>query len=348
MSVRVTITSKSVVSYHRCLRNADRRRAQEPHRRGDFRARQAQVEDLTGGGDHFRAEVVSERFAGLSRIDQHKLVYDVFGDEVGGPIHALSIKTSTPERRPPMTNDEIRAFLEEAIKENPVMLFMKGTPDQPALRLLDAHLRGAQRARRASTRRSTSCPTRASARSCRRSPSWPTIPQLFVEGKLVGGCDIVTEMYETGELAELLGVEQPADEPEAPVHGGAGDGSRSSVRSWASRTAWAEPVSGTPRSGCESWMTSSPCTSTGTRRCFVRSSISVRSDLRYGHADLVVVDALRVQPARDLAARARGSSSASGSGRASVTSRGRPPAAPARASAAASLVLDRAESAASA
>ena len=56
-----------------------------------------QVEDLTGSGDHFRAEVVSDRFDGLSRIDQHKLVYDVFGAEVGGPIHALSIKTSTPD-----------------------------------------------------------------------------------------------------------------------------------------------------------------------------------------------------------------------------------------------------------
>jgi stress-induced morphogen len=54
------------------------------------------VEDLTGGGDHFRAEVESDRFVGLSRIQQHKLIYDVFGDEVGGPIHALSIKTSTP------------------------------------------------------------------------------------------------------------------------------------------------------------------------------------------------------------------------------------------------------------
>ena len=57
---------------------------------------QVSVEDLTGGGDHFRAEIVSDRFEGLSRIQQHKLVYDVFGDEVGGPIHALSIKTSTP------------------------------------------------------------------------------------------------------------------------------------------------------------------------------------------------------------------------------------------------------------
>ena len=57
---------------------------------------QASVEDLTGGGDHFRAEVVSDRFDGLSRIDQHKLIYDVFGEEVGGPIHALSLKTSIP------------------------------------------------------------------------------------------------------------------------------------------------------------------------------------------------------------------------------------------------------------
>ena len=57
----------------------------------------AEVEDLTGGGDHFRAEVVSDQFAGLSRIEQHQLVYGVFGDVVGGAIHALSIKTSTPE-----------------------------------------------------------------------------------------------------------------------------------------------------------------------------------------------------------------------------------------------------------
>ena len=58
---------------------------------------EADVEDLTGGGDHFRAEVVSDRFAGLSLIEQHRLIYDVFGTEIGGPIHALSLKTSTPE-----------------------------------------------------------------------------------------------------------------------------------------------------------------------------------------------------------------------------------------------------------
>jgi stress-induced morphogen len=57
----------------------------------------AEVEDWTGGGDHFRAKVVSHSFAGLSRIQQHRLVYDLFGAEIGGPIHALSLKTQTPE-----------------------------------------------------------------------------------------------------------------------------------------------------------------------------------------------------------------------------------------------------------
>ena len=55
----------------------------------------AEVDDWTGGGDHFRATVVSERFAGLSRIQQHRLVYDIFGEEIGGPIHALSLTTRT-------------------------------------------------------------------------------------------------------------------------------------------------------------------------------------------------------------------------------------------------------------
>ena len=59
----------------------------------------AAVEDLTGTGDHFRAEVISDRFDGLSRIEQHQLVYSIFGNEVGGAIHALSIKTSTPGSR---------------------------------------------------------------------------------------------------------------------------------------------------------------------------------------------------------------------------------------------------------
>lgn len=53
----------------------------------------AEVEDFTGGGDHFRATVTADAFAGLSRIAQHRLVYGIFDGEIGGPIHALSLKT---------------------------------------------------------------------------------------------------------------------------------------------------------------------------------------------------------------------------------------------------------------
>jgi stress-induced morphogen len=57
----------------------------------------ADVEDWTGSGDHFRATVTAAVFAGCSRIEQHRLVYDVFGAEIGGRIHALSLKTQSPD-----------------------------------------------------------------------------------------------------------------------------------------------------------------------------------------------------------------------------------------------------------
>jgi acid stress-induced BolA-like protein IbaG/YrbA len=53
--------------------------------------------EVSGDGHHFDAVVRSAAFAGLSRIAQHKLVYDVFGTELGDRIHALSIKTQIPE-----------------------------------------------------------------------------------------------------------------------------------------------------------------------------------------------------------------------------------------------------------
>jgi stress-induced morphogen len=53
----------------------------------------ADVRDLTGGGDHFRATITAAEFAGMSRIDQHRRVYAVFGADIGGPIHALSLET---------------------------------------------------------------------------------------------------------------------------------------------------------------------------------------------------------------------------------------------------------------
>jgi monothiol glutaredoxin len=110
----------------------------------------------------------------------------------------------------------IRSALEEAIAGHETILFMKGTPEMP---------RCGFSARTVAVLEQLGTPFAAvdilpdprirdelSAIS-----GWPTIPQLFHNGELVGGCDIVTEMYETGELAETLGVQAPADAPdEAP------------------------------------------------------------------------------------------------------------------------------------
>jgi stress-induced morphogen len=57
-----------------------------------------EVEDWTGGGDHFRAKIVAPAFAGKSRIEQHRMVYAIFGAEIGGPIHALSLTTRAEEQ----------------------------------------------------------------------------------------------------------------------------------------------------------------------------------------------------------------------------------------------------------
>ena len=112
-----------------------------------------------------------------------------------------------------MSDTQIRDLIAEAIKENEVILFMKGTPDQPAcgfsmrtvgmLQSLDVPFAAVDVLRDPRIRQELSALS-----------NWPTIPQLFHNGELVGGCDIVTEMYESGELAGKLGVEQPEEEPE--------------------------------------------------------------------------------------------------------------------------------------
>jgi acid stress-induced BolA-like protein IbaG/YrbA len=54
--------------------------------------------EVTGDGHHFNAVVIAPVFAGINRIAQHRLVYDVFGPEVGDRIHALSIQTKSSEQ----------------------------------------------------------------------------------------------------------------------------------------------------------------------------------------------------------------------------------------------------------
>ena len=114
-----------------------------------------------------------------------------------------------------MTNEEIRGFIENAIKENKVMLFMKGTPQQPACGF-SMRTSGALNALGVKYAALDILPDPRIREELSSLSGWPTIPQLFVDGELVGGCDIVMEMFESGDLAETLGVEQP-DLDEAPA-----------------------------------------------------------------------------------------------------------------------------------
>ena len=115
-----------------------------------------------------------------------------------------------------MTNEEIRDFIQNAIGENRVMLFMKGTPEQPACGF-SMRTSAALNALGVQYAALDILPDPRIRQELSAISDWPTIPQLFVEGELIGGCDIVTEMYESGELAERLGVAQPDAEPVAPA-----------------------------------------------------------------------------------------------------------------------------------
>jgi monothiol glutaredoxin len=112
---------------------------------------------------------------------------------------------------------QIRDAIAQAIGENPVILFMKGTPEQPMCGF-SARTVAALQALNAPFAAVDILPDPRIRQELSALSQWPTIPQLFVNGELVGGCDIVTEMYESGELAQTLGVDQPAagepvDEP---------------------------------------------------------------------------------------------------------------------------------------
>jgi monothiol glutaredoxin len=114
------------------------------------------------------------------------------------------------------TENPIREAIAEAISENEVILFMKGTPEAPACGF-SARTVGVLQALETRFAAVDILPDARIRQELSALSQWPTVPQLFVRGELVGGCDIVTEMFETGELAELLGAQAAtaAGEPAA-------------------------------------------------------------------------------------------------------------------------------------
>ena len=116
-----------------------------------------------------------------------------------------------------MADQELKSKVEELIAANQVLLFMKGTPDMPrcgfsmrVVQVLDAV--------DAEYGAIDVLPALQPLREVTAEISdWQTFPQLYVNGELVGGADIVEEMYESGELTQLLGVEQPEEAKVAPA-----------------------------------------------------------------------------------------------------------------------------------
>jgi len=113
------------------------------------------------------------------------------------------MSSTRPVTENPTSDNPIRQAIAEAIAEHKVILFMKGTPEAPAcgfsartvavLQDLDVPFAAVDILPDPRVRQELSAIS-----------SWPTIPQLFANGELIGGCDIVTEMYESGELAQAL------------------------------------------------------------------------------------------------------------------------------------------------
>ncbi len=111
-----------------------------------------------------------------------------------------------------MSENPLRDAISEAIRENHTILFMKGSPEAPACGF-SARTVAALQALEAPFAAVDILPDPRIRQELSALSSWPTIPQLFVHGELVGGADIVAEMYESGELAQVLHVEPPADAP---------------------------------------------------------------------------------------------------------------------------------------
>jgi monothiol glutaredoxin len=119
------------------------------------------------------------------------------------PVPMMSDAPAAAAPEASTETNPIREAIAEAIGSHKVILFMKGTPEAPAcgfsartvamLQDLDAAFAAVDILPDPRIRQELSALS-----------NWPTIPQLFVDGELVGGCDIVTEMYESGELAQAL------------------------------------------------------------------------------------------------------------------------------------------------
>ena len=102
-----------------------------------------------------------------------------------------------------MSDNPLRDAIGDAIKDNDVILFMKGNPDRPACGF-SARTVAALQALEAPFAAVDILPDPRIRQELSALSNWPTIPQLFVNGELVGGCDITLDLFQSGELQKML------------------------------------------------------------------------------------------------------------------------------------------------
>lgn len=181
-----------------------------------FSNAQVWIEDTKNDGYHFEINIVAEEFQDKSHIERHQMIYNALGNWVGNEIHALSIDAKTPnEAKDNNTNDfskennekplhnDILKKIDEAVHKYDVILFMKGNKQTPmcgfsmqvnqilldlGVDFMDVNILASNELRE----------------NIKIYSNWPTIPQLYIKGNFIGGCDITREMYENGSLQELL------------------------------------------------------------------------------------------------------------------------------------------------
>ncbi len=179
---------------------------------------EVKVIDTVGDGNHLEATIISDIFVGKNSLQRHKMVYDSLGGIVGNEIHALALNTHTFDEKNGDSvshglqikdnnidpNDDVLKKIDLLIKSNDVVLFMKGNKDMPLcgfssvvnhilldilkLDFEDVDVMADYKIRD----------------KIKEYSNWPTIPQLYVKGQFIGGCDIVKGMYQNGELQALL------------------------------------------------------------------------------------------------------------------------------------------------
>jgi monothiol glutaredoxin len=167
------------------------------------------VIDTVGDGQHLEATIYSDSFLNKNSIQRHKMVYESLGNLVGNEIHALALNTYTKQEKSSGSsvnenvmsesninlNDDILKQIDSLIKENSIVLFMKGNKDMPLcgfssvvnhilldllkVDFVDIDVMADYKIRE----------------KIKEYSQWPTIPQLYINGQFIGGCDIVRGMY---------------------------------------------------------------------------------------------------------------------------------------------------------